>query len=148
MLPSAASTAESDGTTIELSSHSLVFPDGLVGCQAWKNFVLLTDDKEDLPVAYLQSLDEPHIRLLVTNPLLVENSYAAKLTEDDRASIELEPTDQSVLYCTLTVDAQGNITANLLGPLVVNPRTRRGRQLVLTESSYSTRHPVAQLQEA
>jgi flagellar assembly factor FliW len=37
------------------------------------------------------------------------------------------------------------ITANLLGPLIVNPRTRQGRQVVLTESGYSTRHPVARL---
>jgi flagellar assembly factor FliW len=52
------------------------------------------------------------------------------------------------IYCTLTVGGDGLITANLLGPLVINPRTRRGRQLVLTESGYSTRHPVAQLQGA
>jgi flagellar assembly factor FliW len=31
---------------------------------------------------------------------------------------------------------------NLLGPFVVNSRTRRGRQVVLTGSEYSVRAPI------
>jgi flagellar assembly factor FliW len=50
-----------------------------------------------------------------------------------------------VLYCTLSVSADGWITANLLGPLAINPVTRFGKQLVLTETSYSTTHTVAQV---
>ena len=67
------------------------------------------------------------------------------LSADDRASLGLAPGAAPTIYCTLSVAADGLITANLLGPLVVNPATRRGRQLVLTDSGYSTRHPVARL---
>ena len=35
------------------------------------------------------------------------------------------------------------ITANLLGPVVINVRSGQGRQVVLAESPYSTREPVA-----
>jgi flagellar assembly factor FliW len=139
-------TAASTGSTLQ--ADALVFPDGLVGCQTWKNFVLLTDDEEDLPVAYLQSLDQPEVRLLVTDPRLIDGAYAAPLTDGDKTSLELDTSDNTVTYCTLTVANDGGITANLLGPLVINTRTRRGRQLVLTESGYSTRHPVSQQQEA
>ena len=34
------------------------------------------------------------------------------------------------------------VTANLLGPLVVNVRSGRGRQLVLASSEHAVRHPV------
>jgi len=34
------------------------------------------------------------------------------------------------------------VTANLLGPLVLNPAARLGIQLVLVDSPYSTRHPL------
>jgi flagellar assembly factor FliW len=148
MLAPAAIADQSLDLATEASSATLAFPDGLVGCQDWKNFVLLTDDEENLPVACLQSLDQPLVRLLVTDPRLVDAAYAFQLSDADRASLDLQPSDTTAVYCTLTVGTDGLITANLLGPLVVNTRTRRGRQLVLTESGYSTRHPVAQLQGA
>ena len=46
------------------TTDSIIFPDGLVGCQDWKNFILMTDDgDEELPVAILQSLDDASIRM-------------------------------------------------------------------------------------
>ena len=127
-------------------SHILAFPEGLVGCQDWKNFLLLSDDEEDLPVACLQSVDEPQIRLFVTDPRLIDRDYSITLTEEDRSNLGVGAIDDAAMFCTLTVAEDGSITANLLGPLVINKQTLRGRQLVLSASGYSTRHPVAYLQ--
>jgi flagellar assembly factor FliW len=132
-----------DHLPTDAADHALVFPDGLVGCPDWRRFVLMTAEDEDLPVAALVSLDDPAIELMVTDPRLVLPDYELKLSAEDRASIGL--TTEPVVYCTLTLAADGVITANLLGPLVVNPDTRRGRQFVLTDSRYSTRHPVVHL---
>lgn len=126
----------------------IVFPQGLVGCERWQRFVLLTADDEALPVATLQSLDDPDVALLVSDPALVLPGYRAGLTDEDRALLGLPEGEQPVLYCTLTVGADGWLTANLLGPLAINPATRRGRQLVLADSLYSTRHPVARMDQA
>jgi flagellar assembly factor FliW len=127
---------------------ALTFPEGLVGCRDWTTFVMLTDSEEDLPVAYMQLVSDPRVRLLVTDPRLIDDSYSLTLSEQDRAELDLQPSDETVLYSTLTIQDDGMITANLLGPLVINARTRQGRQLVLTDSGYTTRHPVANLQEA
>lgn len=116
---------------------AIVFPDGLVGCPDWKRFVLLVDEEEELPVAILRSLDDPQIEMLVTDPALVAPDYRAQLP----VSREID----STVYCTLTVGEDGWITANLMGPLVIDPSTRQGHQLVLADSSYSTRHPVAKV---
>jgi flagellar assembly factor FliW len=118
----------------ETEESAIVFPDGLIGCPDWKRFVLLVEEDELLPVAILRSLDFPEIELLVTNPRLVDTEY-------------LVPTQaglpEAVVYCTLTVGDDGWITANLLGPLVIDPQTRQGRQVVLADSGYSARYPVA-----
>jgi flagellar assembly factor FliW len=126
----------------------IVFPAGLIGCDQWRQFVLLTDDEEDLPVAYLQSVDEPSVRLLVTDPHLLMDAYTVELSDEDRANLELASSENAVLYCTLTVHDNGEITANLLGPLAINARTRIGQQVVLSDSTYSTRHFVTQLEVA
>jgi flagellar assembly factor FliW len=129
----------------DAADHALVFPDGLVGCPDWQRFVLMTAEDEDLPVATLASLDDASVTLMVTDPRLVAPQFELTLSNEDRASLDLLPETSPVVYCTLSVASDGLITANLLGPLVVNPRTRRGRQLVLAESGYSTRHPVARI---
>ena len=113
---------------------AILFPDGLVGCPDWKRFVLLVDEDEDLPVAVLRSLDNPDVELLVTDPTLVDPQYAA------RAGVD--PTSAAV-YCTLSIADDGWITANLLGPIVVDRRTREAHQVVLSDSGYTTRHPLA-----
>ena len=129
----------------DAADHALVFSDGLVGFPDWRRFVLMTAEDEDLPVATLASLDDPAIELMVTDPRLLVPDYDLKLSAEDRASIGLQAGTTPVIYCTLSLAADGQITANLLGPLVVNPVTRQGRQVVLPDSGYSTRHPVAHL---
>jgi flagellar assembly factor FliW len=37
------------------------------------------------------------------------------------------------------------LTGNLQGPLAINPLTRTGKQLVLSEKRWSTRHPLLKL---
>jgi flagellar assembly factor FliW len=140
--PTTPSSAE---PAIVQTDPSVTFQDGLIGQPAWKRFVLIVEDSEELPVAMLQSLDDPECSMLVADPKMVEPTYTVRLTAEDRAALSLGKDGQPVLYCTLSVSADGWITANLLGPLAINPVTRVGKQLVLTESSYSTTHTVAQV---
>jgi flagellar assembly factor FliW len=118
-----------------------------VGCENWKRFVLVTDDEVELPLAHLQSLDDPSVALIVTSPTQVDPNYSARLTDQDRADLGLSDGVQPVLYCTLTVSSDGWLTANLLGPLALNPASRQGKQLVLNESAYSSTHKVAKVAE-
>jgi flagellar assembly factor FliW len=130
---------------ITTADPSVTFPEGLVGCPTWKRFVLIVEDAEELPVAMLQSLDDPDCTMLVADPKMVEPSYTVRLTAEDRAALALGADGQPVLYCTLSVSADGWISANLLAPLAINPVTRKGLQLVLDESSYTTTHTIAQV---
>jgi flagellar assembly factor FliW len=132
----------------DAADHALVFPDGLVGCPDWRRFVLLVDAEEDLPVATLASLDDAAIQLMVTDPRLIDPAYGVALTDQDRGWLELSAETEPIVYCTVSLSTDGEITANLLGPLVINPTNRRGRQLVLAESAYSTRHRVARIERS
>jgi flagellar assembly factor FliW len=119
-------------STAELEADAAIyFPDGLVGCPDWKRFVLLVEEDEDMPVAVLRSVEFPEVELLITDPALIDPAYRTHIDSP-----------KSAVYCTLTV-SDGWITANLLGPLVIDPELRQGRQLVLTDTPYTARHPVA-----
>jgi flagellar assembly factor FliW len=63
---------------ITTADPSVTFPEGLVGCPTWKRFVLIVEDAEELPVAMLQSLDDPECTMLVADPKMVEPSYTVR----------------------------------------------------------------------
>jgi flagellar assembly factor FliW len=134
--------------TVTTTDSIIHFPEGLVGWANWKHFVLLTEQDEELPIGILKSIDDPRVSLMVTDPKLVLPDYTADLTSSERQHLGLQQQEQPVLYCTLTIDGSGEITANLLGPLVVNARTREAKQLVLADTQYSAQHPVGTLESA
>src|SRR3981081_342987 len=112
-------------TPADAAVSAITFADGLIGCPHWPHFVLITDDEEDLPVGVLQSQDDPKVSLMITDPCLILPEYTIALDAETRKALELG-SGQPTAYCTLSVSAEGELTANLLGPLVVNPSNRRG----------------------
>ncbi|MHB0874955.1 MAG: flagellar assembly protein FliW [Anaerolineae bacterium] len=129
---------KSDGTASEI-----VFVEGLIGCEDWKRFVLL-ECGEPGPVELLQSLDDPDIGFLVANPYEIVDGYRLDVAAADREAIELGHWDDALVLCTLIVRQDPmEVTANLLGPLVINRANGRGVQVVLSGSEYSTRQVIA-----
>ena len=132
--------AESASTTNAV--RELFFEEGLVGCPTWRRFELQRDAVGPA-IHVLRGLDED-VALYACDPFTIVPDYEFEVGDADAAALELrDPSDALVLVVlTVRTDPAG-VTANLLGPLVVNARTGRGRQLVLSTSDYSARHPVA-----
>lgn len=94
-------------------------------------------------IQLLRCLDAPDVALYVADPFTIVPEYEFEVGDADGASLDLtDPSDALVLVVLTVRSDPESVTANLLGPLVVNVRTGRGRQLVLAESGYSVRHPV------
>lgn len=128
----------------ELES-TLEFPDGIPGFPSARRFVLtdLTDD-EDGPFQVLQSLDDPELSMVVAVPWPFFPDYAPAIDETDRVDLGLEEAEDAIVFCAVTADPDaGTVFLNLLGPFIVNARTRRGRQVVLTDPEQPARAPVA-----
>lgn len=121
----------------------ILFSEGLVGCSEWRRFVLLRDDQAG-PVQMLQCLDEPEVGFFVADPSAVVEDYQVEIPPEAAEAIGLRDWRDALVLCTLVMQQDPPlVTANLLGPLVVNQRNGRGVQIVLSGSSYSARHVVA-----
>lgn len=120
----------------------LEFADGLLGFSSSRRFALV--DTHDTGVYFwLQSLDDSGLAFLTVVPWPFFPDYEPVLAEADREALELEDVADALVLCLLTVDRdRSSITANLLGPLVVNTARKRGRQVVLADSGLSTRAPL------
>lgn len=126
----------------------ITFPRGLVGCAEWRRFVLLSDE-ENQGLHILQCLDDPAIHFFVTDPMLVDSAYRIMVSAEELRCLELTRLADAVLLCILTARTNPpRVTANLLGPLVLNPAARLGVQLVLADSPYTTQHPLPRASSA
>jgi len=81
---------------------------------------------------------------MVTDPAQIIENYSVPLSGEERSVLELGTDELPTFMCTISIH-NNLITSNLVGPLVVNTRNHIGTQVVVVDSPYSTRHPVAQL---
>lgn len=121
----------------------LTFPSGVLGFPESRRYVMLDHDTE-APFKWLQSLDEPALAFVIMDPdLFAGEEYRVDVTEDALAEIQGKSGEAFSIAVILTIpsDDPGRVTANLRGPLLMNPRTRLCKQLVLSDD-YPTRHPL------
>lgn len=125
----------------------LHFDKGLLGLEdSTTSLVLL--EQEDSPYYWLQSADDPDVAFVVTDPWLFWPDYDVLIPDDVEKELDLKGPEEVEIMVLVSVrpveDAEHpEVTANLLGPLVVNSRTKHGCQLVLDDTEYSTRTRMA-----
>lgn len=139
-----AHRVESPLPAITTSEREIVFPTGLVGCPEWRRF--LVEEPEELPgLLLLRCLDEPGIEFVVAPVLELVPDYLATLAPDDARALRalgVGVDDRVHVFATLSVHPDGTVTANLLGPLVLDFGRGCGTQVVVAESGWGTRHPI------
>jgi flagellar assembly factor FliW len=114
----------------------LQFPEGLIGFRDARRFVLLEPTRPGSPFRCLVSLDVPELSFVVCDPTALWPGYAADLPPPANGAAE----DQAALAIVTVPQNATEMTANLMAPLVLDSRTRTGRQMVLDSGRYSTRH--------
>lgn len=122
---------------------TLAFPEGLIGFEHCTRFAIVTLDDSN-PISWLQSLDDGTIAFPIVDPWLFHGDYAPTISKDDLDDLDIGPNDERALLAIVTVP-QGNprdMTANLLAPVLVNPKTQRAKQTIVLDECYSTRHSV------
>lgn len=122
-------------------SATLRFPHGLLGFEEETSFAVVPVD-DDGVYSWLQSANDPALAFLVTSPHYFFADYEPEVNDADLEELEVADPADLVLLCMLTI-AEDAITANLLGPLVLNTRTRVARQVVLPDGRWSTREPLS-----
>ncbi len=120
----------------------LTFPSGLLGFSDWTRYVILDHDT-DAPFKWLHCAEEASLAFVIIDPSLFNEHYQVTISPEARGEVEGNETDELGLAVILTIpsDDPSAVTANLRGPLLMNPRTRLCKQLVLSED-YPTRYPV------
>jgi len=126
---------------IEVDERQRVsFPTGLFGFETVRDYVLI--DAERQPFYWLQSLEVEHIAFITINPFLFRPDYELDIDDDQLKDIGITKAGDALVFSIVTIPPDGPMTANLQGPLIINRETRIGKQGILTDPRWKTKHDI------
>ncbi len=137
-------TTESLPTKPGLDTLEIELPSGLIGLPMLRRFEI-TALPDSWPFVSLRSLGEEEMHFLAVAPQNLLPGYQLELGEDDAADLDLASAEDALIYNIVTVHSSTRqyVTANLIGPIVINRRTRIGKQVILVNSDdFSAKHAL------
>lgn len=116
----------------EIAPDSIItFADGILGFESLKRYAIILSDVCE-PIQWLQSVDDPMVSLPIINPFLIVPEYELDVDDSELTSIG-QPTVEDILVVNIMVLPEDikKTTVNLSAPILINVRTRQGRQIVM-----------------
>ena len=120
-------------------------PFGMLGFPEEKRYAII-QHKENSPFFWYQSVDDPALAFVITSPFFFVPDYSVSLDDAiNQMSWDDERIEEKVeLYVVVNIPngSPNKMTANLIGPILINTDTFQALQMVVTDSPYSHKFPL------
>ena len=114
----------------------------ILGFEQLDRFILIVPD-EKKPFWWLQSVDDGAVAFVVANPFAVKPDYEPEIPEEIALVLQSERPEDAVVLTIVTIRKDPlKVTLNLKAPLVIDPVTKRGGQVVLADPEQPIRFDV------
>jgi len=125
-------------------ANMLHFPEGLIGFEDLRDFVVMPNEK-DGPLFWIQSVDDPQAAFILTSP--TDFFYDYKVIPDgrERQKLGIGEQDDCFIISVVTVSPEHTITMNLAAPVLFAPKTNRALQVILEGTQFSPRTPLPEV---
>lgn len=128
-------------------ANLFTLPQGIIGFRDYTRAEILYQP-DHLPFLWLKlSNGADSVHFIVIEPAGLIPDYTPEVFDDDAAQLELRDSSEAMVLNIVTLEQQRPLEAkvNLIGPIIVNRRTKIGRQLVISNySRYSAHHPLVE----
>jgi flagellar assembly factor FliW len=126
------------------TNKSILFPEGLPAFEEVREFVLISNEEEQ-PFLWLQAADSPNLAFIAVDPFLINPDYKPDICDDDVNYLHLSNPREAMVLSIVNIhnSDENGITANLVGPIIINVNQRIGKQVILQNHlNYSVRYPI------
>ena len=129
------------------TAHTFTLPQGIIGFPDYQRAELLYLP-DHLPFLWMK-LHGPtdSVHFIVVEPGGLIAGYEPELFDEDARALAIVDATEAMVLNIVTVEQHRPLeaTANLVGPIVVNRRTRLGRQFVIANyARYGAHHPLVE----
>ena len=126
--------------------NTLQFPEGLVGFEDLRAFVVMPNEKEG-PLFWIQSIDDPQVAFILTDPTSFYFDYKVVPDGRERQKLGIDEDGECLIVSVVSVSADRKITLNLAAPILFAPETNRALQVILEGTQFSPQTPLPAVEE-
>lgn len=129
---------------IEFMEESIIkFPEGLLGFEDLRSYIIIKNDNPEVPFDWLQSIENPDLAFVITDPFLFLGNYEFELGDKDVEELKINTKNDIKIYNIVVVGKDiKESTMNLRGPIIINIQEKIGKQIVLDTDKYSLKHEL------
>jgi flagellar assembly factor FliW len=129
-----------DSTEEQMAKEIYTLPKGIPGFEELRSFTL---QQHDEVFSLFSSVEEPAISFVTVNPFDFHSDYEFELSPENVNELSVIDQSDILVRCIVTLyDEIKNSTANLLAPIVLNKQNNLGKQIVLQNTEYITKHAL------
>lgn len=112
--------------------HVVTFPEGLIGFNETKKFLIVNDENSE-PFRWLVSLEDSELSFPMVDPaVLLENYYSRYFSKENVTLFVVASIKHNI----------DESTVNLKSPIVIDDANRVGKQTVLEDDTLNVRTPI------
>ncbi len=135
-------TIETRFGEVEYDPDNLLhFPTGMIGLPTLHDFIVMPN-KKDGPLFWIQSVDDPQIAFVLTDPSNFFHDYHILPEEPERNVLKINENDPCFVLSVVTVPPDNKITINLAAPILFAPATNRALQVILDNTDHKSKTPL------
>jgi flagellar assembly factor FliW len=130
---------------VEIDQHDIItIKGGIFGFQKFTKYIIMMIPAEE-PFAWLQSVEKSTLAFVIIQPEIFKKDYKLKVDNEILIKLKAKSFDNVVSYAIVVVpDDVKKMTANLQGPIVINPDNKIGCQAISLVPEYTVRHYIMQ----
>lgn len=124
------------------ASNTWNFPKGIPGFENENEFTILPIEGNDA-FQVLQSTNTPAIAFIVANPYTIVEDYSFNIDEPTIDLLEIKKQEDIFVLGVLSLkEPFEKSTLNLQAPLIFQSTTKKAKQMIINENTFSVRHPI------
>jgi flagellar assembly factor FliW len=129
---------------IDVEEEKIIFfPQGVPGFEKESRYIMLQPE-ESIPFSFMQSVEDGELAFIITNPFLFFPDYQFDLPEPVEEELQVESEADVMIFSIVSVNEQENeFSLNLLAPVVINLSGKLGKQVILHNAGYHTKHLIS-----
>lgn len=118
------------------------FVKGIPGFDRLKRFILIDHDQDGV-FKWLQSVDDPRVAFLLTDPNQYKPDYSVPLKRGEIEGLEVRDSGNIVTLVMVCASEKDNqVSINLKGPVVFNSENMRAMQCIIDREDYQSHFAI------
>lgn len=130
---------------LDISADDIItMPEGIIGFNNINQYVMLDFYTGiDTALKWFQAIGYPDLAFTIIDPYTFRPDYKVNISDEEIIFLKASSPDNIRVMTIVSIPQDPHkITANLLGPILINPESNLAMQVVLDDREYTTEHYI------